>query len=101
MLPIICTLITTSILLWELGTRSRVGAKLSLARICLSALFLRTTRVTIDASQLGHAVPINERMHLVRHASGRTAYLLLPRPLRPRPPMPRLVRAVLLTFFTL
>jgi hypothetical protein len=79
----------------------RLHHKLVAARSRIAALFLRTTHITVDASQFGHAIPVNDHFQLLRHASGRTVCLLIPRPQRQRPPMPRLVRAVLLTFFTL
>lgn len=79
----------------------RLQPKFVAARSRIAALFLRTTRISVDASQFGHAIPLNDHFQLLRHASGRTVCLLIPRPQRQRPPVPRLVRAVLLTFFTL
>lgn len=101
LLPLVCVVITATIVSWEVWTHSQLGRRLAHARLCLPALFLRTTHVTLAADQMGHAVSVNDHLQLVRHASGRSAYLLLPSPSRPRPPMPRMVKAVLLTFFTL
>jgi hypothetical protein len=97
----VVSLAFTCCIFCALVARHHLRLKCSAARSRIAALFLRTTRITVDASQFGHAIPVNDHLQLLRHASGRTVCLLVPRPQRQRPPMPRLVRAVLLTFFTL
>jgi len=101
MLSIVCLVVAVSIILWEVWTRGGVGRKLADARLCPRALPLRTTHVTIAPNQVGQIIPVNDHLQMIRHASGRSAYLPVARPHNPRPPMPHALKALLLTFFTL
>lgn len=98
---ILSFLLIGSLLTWQMWLRGRLGGKLSQAQICLPRWYLRTTHITIDASQVGQVIPVNDHLKFIRHESGRSAYLLMPRPPQSRPEMPKVLRAFLLTFFTL
>lgn len=100
-LSMLATLLAGTVVIWKLWTRCHLGRKLADARLSWRTVPLRTTRVTVDPSQVGQLIPVNDHLKLIRHASGHLAYLPLRPTLRPRPPMPRVLKAMLLTFFTL
>jgi hypothetical protein len=99
--PLVGLLLVGIVVVCEVWKRCQITKKLADVSLSLSTLFLRTTRITLDRDQIGHLVPVNDHLKLIRHVSGRSAYLLVPPPLRPRPPMPRMLKAILVTFFTL
>jgi hypothetical protein len=100
-LSMVCLAVTVSIILWEVWQRSPVRRKLDTARVTLHALPLRTTQVTLAPEEIGRVIPVNDHLQMIRHASGRIAYLPVLRPRPARPPMPPALKALLLTFFTL
>ena len=95
------SLLMGSLLTWLLLRGGRLGSQLFQVPMCLPRLYLRTTHITIDANQVGQVIPVNDHLKCIRPASGRIAYLTLARPPRPRPQMPKALRTLLLTFFTL
>jgi len=102
MLPLtFAFLIMFAVILGHAGLRHHLTETLAAVWLRVQALYLPSTRITIDPTQLGHIVPVNDDLQLIRHASGRLAYLPVRRHVPPRRPMPRALKALLLTFFTL
>jgi hypothetical protein len=102
MLPLTLTLLVTfAVMLGHAGLRHHVADGFAALWLRIQSLYLPCTHITIDQTQLGHIIPVNDDLQLIRHASGRLAYLPVRRPVPQRRPMPRALRAVLLTFFTL
>jgi hypothetical protein len=101
LLLLVGVLLAIGITTFEVSAHSHLGKKLAAARMCPPALYLRTTHVQIHPSQIGHVIPVNDHLKMIRHASGRSGFLLLPRPARPRPPMPAALKVLLFTFFSL
>ena len=97
----LCSLLMGSLLTWQMWRRGWFGNKLTQAWMCLPRFYLRTTHITLDPDQVGHVIPVNDHLKYIRHASGRTAFLLVPRPPQSRPQMPKALRTFLLAFFTL
>ncbi|MBA3823976.1 MAG: hypothetical protein H0X24_08775 [Ktedonobacterales bacterium] len=90
-----------ALIFWKTGAQHHIADGLAAAWLRIQALYLPSTRITIDHTQLGHIIPVNNDLQLIRHASGRIAYLPVRRHVAQRRPMPRALKALLLTFFTL
>lgn len=59
----------------EMRTHHALQQKLLSAWIGLQTSFLPATHVTLDQSQIGHIVPVNDDLLLIRHLSGHIAFL--------------------------
>jgi len=88
-------------ILWKARLHRRILDIFTELWLRIQAAYLPSTRITIDQSQFGHIIPVNDELHLIRHASGRLAYLPVRRHMPQRRPLPRALKALLLTFFTL
>ncbi len=97
----IASLAVCAAFITQVATRRHSTDAFAGLRLRLQALYLPSTRITIDPSQLGHIISVNDDLQLIRHASGRLAYLPVRRHTPQRRPMPHVLKALLLTFFTL
>ena len=84
-----------------LWTPCHLGRRVADAHMRLQRLYLPQTRVVIEPDMFGHIIKVTDDLSMIRHASGRVAYMPMPRPTRAPRPLPRALKAVLLTFFTL
>lgn len=101
-MPIIAgVLLLVSVALWRGELRAWLGRLLAAGQFWLLQHALRTTYITVQPQQIGQVITVNEHLIYIRHASGRAAFLPSAPPAPVRPPMPRRLRAVLATFFTL
>jgi hypothetical protein len=97
----ITLLIVAAIVAETLWSRHAFQQRLTDAWVRLQMRCLPATHVTIDHSQIGHIIPVNDDLLLIRHTSGRLAYLPIRRPASAGPTTPAFVRMLALVFFSL